>query len=128
MHIVNYQTLTGADILKRFLHTAVSILLIAVFLFTLSACGAKGTRQLYGTWHSITSDSGTSVTFKSSGAVILSVGNFSLSGKYTAENGVIIMNLTDDEGDMYQMTMNYYIDDKKLYLENENGDIETFSK
>ncbi len=114
--------------MKKTLCTAVSVLLIAVCLFTLSACGAKGTRELYGTWHSITSDSGTSVTFKSSGTVILTVGTFSVSGRYSAENGVIIMNLSDDEGDMYQITMNYYIDEKKLYLENENGDIETFSK
>ncbi len=114
--------------MKKTLCTAVSVLLIAVCLFTLSACGAKSSRELYGTWNSITSDSGTSVTFKSSGAVILSVGNYSISGQYSVDGGVIIMNLTDDEGDMYQMTMNYYIDEKKLYLENENGDIETFSK
>ncbi len=110
--------------MKKILHTAVSVLLIAVCLFTLTACG----NELIGTWTSITGTAGTTVTFKNSGAVTLSAGGFELSGNYTAENGVIIMNLSDPQGDKYQMTMNYYIDGKKLYLENENGEIETFSK
>lgn len=101
-----------------------SVLLVVAAVLSMSGCG----NELLGTWTSITGDSGTTVTFKSSGSVILSVGGFSLSGSYTAENGVIIMNLTDSQGDKYQMSMNYYIDEKKLYLENENGDIETFSK
>ncbi len=115
--------------MNRTVRTAVALLMIAVCIFSLSACGNNAkNRELYGTWNSVSGDSGTAVTFKSSGAVNLSVGTFSISGKYTAENGTIIMNLTDSGGDMYQITMNYYIDGKKLYLENENGDVETFSK
>ena len=110
--------------MKRTVCTVVSVLLVIAAVLSMSACGD----ELLGTWTSMTGDSGTTVTFKSSGAVILAVGDFSLHGSYTAENGVIIMNLTDSQGDKYQMSMNYYIDDEKLYLENENGDIETFSK
>lgn len=101
-----------------------SVLLVIAAVSSMSACGD----ELLGTWTSITGDSGTSISFKNSGAVSVSLGGFSMSGNYTAENGVIIMNLSDPSGDKYQIVMNYYIDGEKLYLENENGDIETFSK
>lgn len=110
--------------MKKAVLTVVSVLLVAAAVLSMAGCG----NELLGTWSSITGDAGTTVTFKSSGAVVLTVGDFSLGGSYTAENGVIIMNLTDAQGDKYQMAMNYYIDENKLYLENENGDIETFSK
>ena len=102
----------------------VSVILVAAMMLTLSACG----NELAGTWHSITSESGITITFENSGAVRITLGDFRMTGRYTSENGAIIMNLTDPQGDEYQFSMNYYIDGKKLYLENENGDIETFSK
>lgn len=110
--------------MKKNICTVISLLLVAAAVLSLSACGD----ELLGTWTSVTGDAGTRITFKNSGSVILSLGGFSIAGNYTVQNGVMILNLTDPQGDKYQMTMNYYIDGNKLYLENENGDIETFSK
>ncbi len=110
--------------MKKTVCTAVCIILTVAAVFSLSACGD----DLLGTWTSVTGSTGATVTFKSSGYVSLSVEGYEISGNYTAENGVIVMNLEDGQGDKFQLKMSYYIDEKKLYLENENGDVEVFSK
>lgn len=99
-------------------------ILCAALLLMLCACGDP----LRGTWTSSMSSRDTSITFSSSGEVELEQGDFVLSGSYAVSNNVIVLNVSDENDDMYQITMKYKIDGKKLYLVNENGKTEIFVK
>lgn len=99
-------------------------ILCAALLLMLCACGDP----LRGTWTSSMSIRDTSITFSSSGEVELEQGDFVLSGSYAVSNNVIVLNVSDENDDMYQITMKYKIDGKKLYLVNENGKTEIFVK
>lgn len=112
------------------LHTAVSAVLLCAMLIMLlvpmTGCGSS----LNGTWTSTSSEKGTSLTFRSSGAVTIKQGEFKLNGTFTAEEetGALTINVTDEAEEMYQFTMTYYIDGKKLYLKNSDGKTEIFTK
>ena len=112
------------------LHTAVSALLLCAMLLMLlvpmSGCGSS----LSGTWTSTSSEKGTTITFRSSGAVTIKQGEFKLNGNFTTDEttGALTINVSDDAAEMYQFSMAYYIDGKKLYLKNADGKTEVFTK
>lgn len=95
-----------------------------LLLLLLTACET----ELIGTWKSVTDPDRTAVSFKASGKVIMDSGDFEVEGTYSVKENVITMILTDPEGDQYQLVAKYAISGKKLFLENENGQVEAFTK
>jgi hypothetical protein len=96
-------------------------------LLLLSACG----HELLGTWKSVSSEQRTSLTFKSSGAVILEQSDFALEGTYTVKENEVTMLFTEPNGDISRVVANYSISGKKLFLElssNASRPVEVFTK
>lgn len=98
--------------------------LIIVCIFTLTACGS----EIDGTWISATSESRTALTFKSNGSVTLEQDGYIVKGEFTAKDGKLTMRLIDQQGDAYVINAEYALSGKKLFIENENGQVEAFTK
>ena len=102
---------------------AVAILMAIVLIASLMGCGT----DLTGKWRS-TSEKRTQLAFSSGSKVTMSADGIELSGTYTAVNGELTMTMTAPDGEVYVIEASYEISDKKLYLENDKGQIEVFER
>ncbi len=98
--------------------------LLAV-LALLCSCGS----ELDGTWTS-RADKKTKIKF-SGDKVKVSYGSFKLNGTYEEDeedNSVIILNLTDDDGNLYRITAVIALEEDTLTMTNSRGSTEVFER
>lgn len=89
------------------------VLVIVFAVFASSSTDEK--EKLYGTWQN-TAGQNEVYEFAPNGAVVLSNDKVNFSGKYTADNEKLHVQLADREADC-----TYYFEDGFLYITNENG-------
>lgn len=101
------------------IRTYCAILAAAILLLL---CGCS--EELTGKWRS--SEQDTRLTFSATGKVIMSSDELELTGSYTTEGDLLVMQLTAPAGQLYVIEATFTIEDKVLYLENSKGQIEAF--
>lgn len=100
-----------------------AVVLVVVLLTVFAACDSGIT----GKWRS-TSEKHTQLAFSSSGKVSMSADGITMSGTYSALGDKLVMTLDAPDGEMYVIEAIYKIEGKKLYLENNKGQVEVFER
>lgn len=108
------------------------VLLCALVLTACSGCACSGcacaeNSDLAGKWTS-TSETGTYLSFSSTGKVIMSGDGVTLSGTYTADGTTLKMKLNAPNDTVLDITAQYKVEENKLSLTNELGYVEVFMK
>lgn len=98
---------------------AFSIILSAIMLLSLCACGEKASDSIVGTWQVSGMDEEYQITFYSNG----SASNTILNSKYeySAENGTLLMS-----GELAQATFRYQISNNELRVTRTSGSTYNF--
>ena len=107
---------------RKAARAAIAAVMIAALLL-LTACGSG----ISGKWHS-TSEKGTQLAFSSTGRVTMSAEGIELTGVYSEEGDRLVMQLDAPDGESYTISATYWIEDKKLYMQNDKGQTEIFER
>lgn len=99
-----------------------AVTLVVILVLSLVGCGSDG---LTGKWRS-TSEKKTQLAFSSTGRVTMSADGIELAGQYSVSGDKLEMALNAPDGELYVIDAIYRVEDRKLYLQNEKGQIEVF--